>query len=134
MRCRLHCLAVVAMLGGAPAGAASEPGTFSLLFENDVFFKGDQDYTNGLQLAFATPPEQSPATVVSIARALPFFADAGTVLVFPFENQSNDRMNHRRRRDPIKAKTSLHARKSTAGSRIANTDCKLLGSVVPGSP
>jgi hypothetical protein len=77
---KLAYLTICAIAAAAPAWAADEePGTFSVLFENDVFFKGDQDYTNGVQFAYTTPPQMSPATIVDIARDLPFFADTGTV-------------------------------------------------------
>jgi len=79
MRARLRWIGLAAVIAAAPARGDSEPATFSLLFENDVFFKGDQDYTNGVQFAYTTPPEMSPAKIVEIARAMPFFADTGTV-------------------------------------------------------
>src|SRR5690349_21109789 len=48
----------VAGLPAAPAMAAPEPvaehGSFSILVENDVFYKSDRDYTSGVALAYTT--------------------------------------------------------------------------------
>lgn len=63
----------------APARAQSEPGVFSVLFENDIFFDTDRDYTNGVQFAYTTPPDDNPDRLVAIARAMPFFAETGRV-------------------------------------------------------
>jgi hypothetical protein len=45
-------MALAAVLGvvSSPASAedGTEKGTFSILFENDIFFNADHDYTNGV--------------------------------------------------------------------------------------
>lgn len=74
----------VAALSAVPASAqetaAREPsGALSLLFENDIFFGTDRDYTNGVELTYTTPPSQNVDAIVDLARALPLFADHGNV-------------------------------------------------------
>ncbi|MBU6297430.1 MAG: lipid A deacylase LpxR family protein [Alphaproteobacteria bacterium] len=59
--------------------AASEPATFTVLFENDIFFNTDRDYTNGVQFTYTTGPNQTLDWAVDTARRLPFFAPAGKV-------------------------------------------------------
>jgi hypothetical protein len=75
--------AVVLFLLGASAAAADEPekegGTFSILFENDIFYNTDRDYTNGVQLAWTTPPEESWDWATATARWLPYFGQDGEV-------------------------------------------------------
>jgi lipid A 3-O-deacylase len=58
-----------------PARAAdeTEQGTFSILFENDVFYNTDHDYTNGVQLAYTTAPQDTPNWATRVANWLPFF-------------------------------------------------------------
>ena len=57
----------------------SEGGTFSILFENDIFYHTDRDYTNGVQLAWTTSPDQSSDWATRTARMLPFFSETGEV-------------------------------------------------------
>lgn len=57
----------------------SEKGSFSILFENDLFFHTDHDYTNGVQLGYTTAPSDTPAWAVDAARSLPFFTQTGDV-------------------------------------------------------
>jgi hypothetical protein len=57
----------------------SEGGTFSVLFENDIFYHTDRDYTNGVQLAWTTPPSETWDWATATARWLPFFAQEGDV-------------------------------------------------------
>ena len=61
------------------AYAESEDATFSILFENDVFFKTDRDYTNGVQFSYTTGPDDAKSWAVDTARLLPFFARTGEV-------------------------------------------------------
>lgn len=61
-----------------PAEAAPA-GAFSIIWENDLFFDRDRDYTNGAQLAYTTEPYENIDSIVSFARALPLFADHGEV-------------------------------------------------------
>lgn len=63
-----------------PAQAAgSEAGAFSIIFENDLFFNSDRDYTNGVELAYTTAPNNNVDSIVAFARSLPLFADTGEV-------------------------------------------------------
>ena len=78
----IKCACGLALLacGIAPAYADSpEDGTVSLLFENDLFYKTDRDYSNGVQAAWTSPPEDTPGWAVSTARLLPFFEQEGEV-------------------------------------------------------
>ncbi len=59
--------------------AASEKGSLSILFENDIFYNSDHDYTNGVGLAYTTAPGGTPDWMVRTARAIPFFAQTGDV-------------------------------------------------------
>jgi hypothetical protein len=59
--------------------AASEKGAFSILFENDIFYNSDHDYSNGVQFAYTTAPNDTPDWMVDTARALPFFNQSGDV-------------------------------------------------------
>ena len=34
-------------LSGIPAAPADQPATYALIFENDLFYRTDRDYTNG---------------------------------------------------------------------------------------
>ena len=73
-------------LAGVCSGAAAadpaprtDHGTLSLLFENDIFYKTDRDYTNGVELSYTTASHDTPKLFVDLARLLPFFASTGTV-------------------------------------------------------
>ncbi len=70
---------LMALCQGASAQAAkkSEGSTFSLLFENDLFFNSDHDYTNGIALAYTTAPDETPGWASDVAHALPFFTRGG---------------------------------------------------------
>jgi hypothetical protein len=74
--------AFVALLFGGHA-LADEPdketGTLSILFENDIFYNTDRDYTNGVQLAWTTPPDDSWDWATKTARWLPYFGQEGEV-------------------------------------------------------
>jgi lipid A 3-O-deacylase len=74
-------LASVVMSATLCAFAAAEPerGTFSIFFENDYFYNTDRDYTNGVELAWTTAPEDTPEWSVNTARLLPFFGPTGEV-------------------------------------------------------
>jgi len=73
------------LVGTCEADASSEPSpatdhaTLSLLFENDIFYKTDRDYTNGVELSYTTASRDTPKLFVDLARLLPFFASTGTV-------------------------------------------------------
>jgi lipid A 3-O-deacylase len=58
---------------------ATEKGAFSILFENDIFFNTDHDYTNGVELAYTTAPDDTPDWATAMAHSLPFFTKKGDV-------------------------------------------------------
>lgn len=68
------------MLFGAGARADEPPpaerGIFTALFENDVFYRTDRDYTNGVQLAWTSPILADDDWAVGLADKLPFFSHA----------------------------------------------------------
>jgi lipid A 3-O-deacylase len=73
-------LPAAAQTGPSQTNAAStEKGAFSILFENDIFFNSDHDYTNGVELAYTTAPNDTPEWASDMARALPFFTKKGDV-------------------------------------------------------
>ncbi|MDR3528520.1 MAG: lipid A deacylase LpxR family protein [Rhizomicrobium sp.] len=66
----------------APATAAADTekaGVLSVIWENDIFFKTDRDYTNGAEISYTTPPNDNIDAIVGFARVLPLFADQGEV-------------------------------------------------------
>jgi hypothetical protein len=67
---------VVFAVAAAPAPAAEEKRAASLLFENDLFYKTDHDYTNGTELSYTTRPDETPQWALEIAKKLPFFGDS----------------------------------------------------------
>jgi hypothetical protein len=76
-------VALTVTLFGTSAAAADEPdkekGTLSILFENDIFYNTDRDYTNGVDIAWTTPPEESWDWATATARWLPYFGQEGQV-------------------------------------------------------
>lgn len=73
-------LGILVPLVSAPAMAADEKaGALSIIWENDIFYNSDRDYTNGAEIAYATPPNDNVDWIVGVARSLPFFADKGDV-------------------------------------------------------
>jgi hypothetical protein len=81
MKPRAAIAALAAALWAMPVLAAdgTEKGAFSVLFENDLFYASDHDYTNGVELAYTTAPQDTPGWAVSAARILPFFNQTGDV-------------------------------------------------------
>jgi len=77
------------LLAASPALAWAQPagdqdrrspkGAFSVLFENDLFYNADHDYTNGIEFSYTTAPGDSPSWLVDTARVLPFFNQTGDV-------------------------------------------------------
>ena len=63
----------------AGPNSAVDRGTFSLLFENDIFYKTDRDYTNGVEFSYTTAAQDTPKLFVDIAHWLPFFSTSGSV-------------------------------------------------------
>ena len=83
MRRLLSGAALAAFLAGllplAASAAEPESGALSILFENDIFFKTDRHYTNGVGLAYTTSPQDTAQWAVDLAHALPFFPKHGEV-------------------------------------------------------
>ncbi|HEX4862159.1 MAG TPA: lipid A deacylase LpxR family protein, partial [Rhizomicrobium sp.] len=75
----LVALAAIGLAVPAHAEDGTEKGTLSILFENDIFYNSDHDYTNGVLLAYTTAPQDTPDWAVRWARLLPFFAQDGDV-------------------------------------------------------
>jgi hypothetical protein len=63
----------------SPPVAAPKTGTLSLLFENDIFYNTDRDYTNGVQIAWTTTPDNTPQFDVDLAHWMPIFSQGGEV-------------------------------------------------------
>ena len=63
----------------AEATIERERGTLSFVFENDLFYKTDRDYTNGVELSYTSPTHSTPEFIDKIARSLPFFSTEGKV-------------------------------------------------------
>ena len=70
---------LLALLLCAGAANAAEPqtnaveskkGAFSLLFENDIFYNSDHDYTNGVEASYTTAPNDTPGWADRLTRAL----------------------------------------------------------------
>jgi len=59
--------------------AGNERGTLSLLFENDIFYRTDRDYTNGVELSYTSAAQDTPNPLVHVAQWLPLFSSSGTV-------------------------------------------------------
>lgn len=81
MKPRAVIVALGLALGFGPAWGAdgTEKGAFSILFENDIFYNSDHDYTNGVELAYTTAPQDTPDWAIRTARLLPFFNQEGDV-------------------------------------------------------
>ena len=71
--------AFMTCVASSAAAPASDHGTLSLLFENDIFYKTDRDYTNGVELSYTTATQDTPKLFVDLARLLPFFSTSGSV-------------------------------------------------------
>jgi hypothetical protein len=63
------------LAGAASAQAATDDRAFSILFENDLFYNSDHDYTNGTELSYTTAPDETPDWAIQTAHLLPFFSD-----------------------------------------------------------
>ena len=72
-------VAALALATPALAEDGTEKGTLSILFENDIFYNSDHDYTNGVLIGYTTAPQDTPDWAVNWARWLPFFAQNGDV-------------------------------------------------------
>jgi lipid A 3-O-deacylase len=72
------------VFGATPESEQENPGTFSLYFENDLFFNTDEHYTNGVKLTWISPDLTSyadskklPAWSHRFIRLLPFINEPG---------------------------------------------------------
>ena len=54
---------------------ATQSGQLSIVFENDVFFRTDQHYTNGTAVVWVPDGTQAPGWVTQIARLMPWFPE-----------------------------------------------------------
>jgi hypothetical protein len=72
-------LAAMLLALPVPALAAEEAGTLSLIFENDLFYDTDRNYTNGVRAAWLSGPESTPDWLLRAARWFPLFPKGGTV-------------------------------------------------------
>ena len=63
----------------ANAGDGTETGTLSLVFENDLFYDTDRNYTNGVRASWLSSPDGRPAWALRAARWFPLFPDGGAV-------------------------------------------------------
>jgi len=77
----LICAGLSALFGGQALAAdpPAEHDSFSILFENDWFYDTDRDYTNGVEFAYTTAPDDTPEALTDFAHDLPLMNDAGTV-------------------------------------------------------
>ena len=64
------------LLPAIPAKAA-ESGTYALIFENDLFYRTDRDYTNGIELNWSPSRESSAARPSLFTDMLPAFFPRG---------------------------------------------------------
>jgi len=78
MRLRLiaNLIPLLLIAGAAQAAAPqtnspeTEKGAFSILFENDIFYNSDHDYSNGVEFAYTTAPNDTPGWAARLTRAL----------------------------------------------------------------
>jgi Outer membrane protein LpxR len=64
--------ALAVLLATAPARAAQPRDTYSVIFENDLFYRTDRDYTNGIEFAFSPagdPRNAVPGFLLDLAPA-----------------------------------------------------------------
>ena len=66
-------LALTLLIPAMPARAAGASGTFTTVFENDLFYRTDRDYTNGIEFNWSpvgTAPEQLPEFLANMTPGL----------------------------------------------------------------
>jgi hypothetical protein len=72
--------AALTVLASPAVANNSEPASFSLLVENDLFYDTDRDYTAGQQLNYTTAPDETPEGLVDLAHDMPWLlTDRGDV-------------------------------------------------------
>lgn len=74
-------VAAAGSVGSLPAVAAdeTEPSTLSLVFENDLFYDTDRNYTNGVRASWLSSPDGTPDWALGAARWFPLFPEGGIV-------------------------------------------------------
>ncbi|MBC7152957.1 MAG: lipid A deacylase LpxR family protein [Rhizobium sp.] len=74
-------VAAAGSVGSLPAVAAdeTETGTLSLVFENDLFYDTDRNYTNGVRASWLSGPDGTSDWALSAARWFPLFPEGGIV-------------------------------------------------------
>lgn len=72
-----------ALLPGTLSQALAEErlGTFSVVFENDLFANTDRHYTNGVRLSWLTSAGREPAWTRTLARAFPPLDDVDDIRI-----------------------------------------------------
>lgn len=70
-------LAESPIVPGAFCEEGRAPDQISVVFENDAFFGGDSDYTNGVALFWIPAGTPAPRWITGIARWLPWFPEEG---------------------------------------------------------
>jgi len=73
----LLCLVAAGSVGHAADGP--EGGTLSLIFENDLFYGEDRNYTNGVRAAWLSPPSKPFDLAIRAADLVPMFPADGKV-------------------------------------------------------
>ncbi len=58
-------------LSAAAPALAAEKGSYSLVFENDLFYRTDRDYTNGIELSWSPPRDAEAAHPSFLTGMLP---------------------------------------------------------------
>lgn len=84
IRWGIACFAAGTMLAAASrhaAGAEPENGTLNVVFENDIFYGQDRDYTNGVLLSWTSGPNQGPVFLRAIGSLFPLFTPPGTLRI-----------------------------------------------------
>ena len=77
---------ILVVVAAGPVGSLSavaadetETGTLSLVFENDLFYGTDRNYTNGVRASWLSGPDGTPDWALGAARWFPLFPEGGTV-------------------------------------------------------
>jgi lipid A 3-O-deacylase len=74
------CVGFVLTLGLLfPWALESEKGTLSFVFENDLFYGTDRNYTNGVRAAWLSGPKEAPSLASRVARKFPLFPDGANL-------------------------------------------------------
>ena len=108
--------ALLALPGASGAAEEPEDGTLSLVFENDLFYDTDRNYTNGVRASWLSGPDRTPAWALRAARWFPLFPDGGTVRTSYAVGQNMYTPEDIALRDPPPPTTALMPAGSTARS------------------